>query len=580
MCGIMGYKGNNDATSIVINGLKRLEYRGYDSWGVAIKNSGLEVIKKVGKIGQFSDRLPKSTIAIGHTRWATHGLVTEENSHPHTDCKGKIAVVHNGIIENYIELKDELKKKGHEFSSDTDSEVIPHLVEEYSRDNGLLEAARLALNRLEGNFAVVIIEEGSDIMLGARRGSPLVVGVKGKEVFMASDVPAFLEHTNSVMFLDDGEMAVANESLNVLDIVTGKEIKKEISTVKWDITQAQKGSYPHFMLKEIMEQGSSLRGTLNQDDALLQNASNLINSSKDIIMVACGTAYHASLVGACYFREVAGKRPTVVLGSEFDSEFIDEKTIVIAVSQSGETADVMGPVKAAKEKGAKILAIVNVQNSSLYRMADISLPINAGPEIAVASTKAFTSQVALLTLIAFSCANRLKEGRELIEDTAKKAADVLSKTNDDAKQLALSLPEKDMFFIGRGINYPIALEAALKVKEVSYIHAEGLAAGELKHGTLALIEKGTPCIVFFSNDKHKQDTIGNAAEIKARGGYIIGIGPENNSTFDKFINVPDASVASPLLNVVPAQLLTYHLGVKRGCEIDHCRNLAKSVTVK
>ncbi|MFH1637738.1 MAG: glutamine--fructose-6-phosphate transaminase (isomerizing) [Candidatus Woesearchaeota archaeon] len=583
MCGIIGYKGSENASPIIINGLKRLEYRGYDSWGVAIKNDKIEVLKKVGKISKFSEKIPESKIAVAHTRWGTHGKVTEANSHPHTGCKGKIAVVHNGIIENYQELKKELEKKGHIFKSETDSEVIPHLIEEYRGPNNFLEAAMLALRQLEGNYAVVIIEEGSDTMIGARNGSPLVVGIKGKSWFMASDVPAFLEHTNQVVFLDDGEMAVAGKELNFFEIKSGEQLKKESSKVNLDITQAEKGKYPYFFIKEIMEQGESLRRTLNQDRKLLLKAAEAINKSKSITVVACGTAYNASLIGSYFLREIADKKADVILGSEFDSmlKFIDKESLVIAVSQSGETADVLGPIKLAKNKGATIISLVNVQGSSLYRISDIALPLYAGPEIAVASTKAFTSQGILMALIAFACKGKFEEGKKLLEDTARKIKAMLGKrTDQETRELAEIICKKDIFCIGRGSNFPVALEAALKIKEVTCLHAEGLAGGELKHHTLALIEEGTPCIVFFSNDKQKKDMLSNAAEVKARGGFMVGIGPERHEIFDYFITVPEAGIISPLINMIPAQLLTYHLGIKLGCEIDYCKGLAKSVTVK
>ncbi len=583
MCGIIGYKGNKNATEIVIEGLKRLEYRGYDSWGIATKNKEIDITKKVGKIGDFfgTEGLKKSKIAIAHTRWATHGKVTEKNAHPHASCDKKIAVVHNGIIENFQELKKELEKR-HKFLSETDTEIIPHLIEENMKF-GFEEAVKKSLQRLEGNYAIVVIHQDEEKIIAARKGSPLVLGLGKDEFFIASDVPAFLKHTNKVIFLDDGEIAIINQKIKIFD-QHNKEVKKEISQIDWTLEQAQKNGYSHYMLKEIYEQKETLIRAINQKEDEIKRIAEEINKGFGTFFIACGTAHHAALTASYIFSQVTKKHINVVLASEFPNyeHFLTEKTLVIPISQSGETADVLEAVKVAKQKKSKVIAIVNVTGSTLMRLADVFFKINAGPEIAVASTKAFTSQLALLTLLAYACNGKLEEGKEKLKKTAEYVGEMLKKDFEDKiKELAMKIREKNhIFTIGRSVNYPIALEAALKIKEVSYIHAEGFAGGELKHGTLALIEEGTPCIVFVANDETKKEIISNAMEIKARGGYIIGVSPENNSVFDFFIKVPDNGALSPIVNIIPAQLLAYHLGLARDCDIDRCRNLAKSVTVK
>lgn len=584
MCGIICYKGKKNATEIVTDGLKRLEYRGYDSWGIAFKNDKLDIIKKVGKIGDFygASKLKESHVAIGHTRWATHGGATEANAHPHISCDKKIAVVHNGIIENFQELRKELEKR-HKFVSETDTEVIPHLIEE-NMHLGFEEAVKAALKRLEGNYAIVAVHEKEEKIIAAKKGSPLVLGLGDGEYFIASDVPAFLKHTNKVIFLDDEELVTINKEIKIYSLKTNKEIKKETSEIKWTLEQAQKNGYPHYMLKEISEQKETLKRAINQDEKEIKKIAEEINKGFGTFFVACGTAYHAALTASYIFSKITKKHINVVLASEFPSyeHFLTEKTLVIPISQSGETADVLEAVKAAKEKKSKIISIVNVTGSTLMRQSDVFFQTNAGPEIAVASTKAFTSQLALLTLLAYACDGKFEEGKKVLEKTAGYTGEMLSKEfGEQIKKLAKKIKDKEhLFIIGRSVNYPIALETALKIKEVSYIHAEGFAGGELKHGTLALIEQGTPCIVFASDDDNKKEILSNAMEIKARGGYIIGISPENNEVFDYFIKVPDKGGLSPIINIIPAQLLAYYLSVERGHNPDTPKNLAKSVTVK
>ncbi|HII30097.1 glutamine--fructose-6-phosphate transaminase (isomerizing) [Candidatus Woesearchaeota archaeon CG08_land_8_20_14_0_20_47_9] len=589
MCGIIGYRGDKDSKRIVIEGLKSLEYRGYDSWGIAtVLNDRVAVFKKVGKIGGFSAdqlKMEAGRIAIGHTRWATHGNVTEANAHPHVSCDGKIAVVHNGIIENYQELKAELKD--HKFVSQTDTEIIPHLIEGYVREGyGFVEATKRALSRLEGRFAVVAVMAGYDGLIGARRGSPLVLGLGGgeREYFIASDIPAFLNHTRNVVFLEDNELVVLNKDYRIMNIKTGEDIKREPQHIDWDAAQAEKGDYPHFMIKEVLEQRDTVSRAIKQSDGEIMEVAKMLNDSFGSFFVACGTAGKVALAGTYLFSRIANKHVNFSVSSEFPNytHFLTDKTLMIVVSQSGETADTLEAMDAARAKGVKIVGVVNVMGSTITRQADRFLLVKAGPEKCVASTKATTGQLAIVTLLAYACAGRLEEGRELLEDASAKINAILT---EEYVANIRALAEKikgweSMYIIGRGLNYPMALEAAIKVQEVSYIHAEGFAGGELKHGPIALISNGTPCIVLVANDETKPDILSNAVEVKARGGFIIGVAPKNNEVFDFWIPVPDVGNASPIVNIIPVQILAYHLAVLRGCNPDMPRNLAKSVTVK
>lgn len=583
MCGIFSYVGTrHDAGSIVFEGLRRLEYRGYDSWGIAIAdNTKIEVLKRVGKIDK-DPKLPSASIAIGHDRWATHGGVTEENAHPHLDCSGKIAVVHNGIIENYQELKDALKGE-HKFKSETDTEVFAHLVEENFKGD-IEEAITKSFKKLKGRNAFVVMSSDGSRVVGVRDGSPLVLGVGTNEYYLASDVPAFLEYTKEVVFLEDREGVVIDKDGFKLFHIDGEKVTSKQEKITWDIEQAEKGKYSHFLLKEIMEQPVSMVASVAQNKEEIEILANTILKAFGSYLVACGTASYATLYGTYMFSTIAKKHINHLIGSEFSSfrHFLTKKSLIIAVSQSGETADTLEVVEIAKKKGAKTVAIVNVMGSTLARIADHTILTNAGPEIAVLSTKAFTSQLSLLLMLAYAAVGKFEYGRELVERTAKEIAKVM---DDDSQDMIKKIAEKikkskDIYIIGKGQNYPIALEAALKIKEASYIHGEGFAAGELKHGVITLIEKGTPCIVLFANDSQKAYTLGSAMEMKARGGYMIGIGPENNDVFDEFIRVADIPEASALLNTPPIQLLAYYLAVLRGNNPDRPRNLAKSVTVK
>ncbi len=583
MCGIIGYIGNREANAIVLEGIKSLEYRGYDSFGIANKTEQINLIKDVGKIGGINNiNLPESNIAIAHTRWATHGGVTKVNAHPHLSMDKKIAVVHNGIIENFQELRYILKQKGISIKSDTDTEVIPLLIEHHvQKGDSIAEAFRKTLQFLKGSFAIVMMTLDNKLYF-ARRGSPLVLGVGKNEVFLASDVPAFLKHTNKVIYLDDNEYGYINEEYKLFSLNDGKEITKEIKTIEWSIDQAQKGEYPHFMLKEINEQKETVKLAIERDIELILKVANDLKKAKNIFLLGCGTSYHACLSAAYLFSDIANINAHVALASEFGrfKNIIDEDSIIIAVSQSGETADLLDAVNFANINKAKVISIVNVMGSTLTRVSDYSLMMNAGPEICVLSTKSYTSQIALFTLLAYAINGQVEEGKNAIND----AIDQIPKLIDDnlvtLKGLATKLKDsKDMFMIGRGILFPTALEAALKVKEVTYIHAEGFAGGELKHGTIALIEQDIPVIVFVHNQRNEL-ILSNAMEIKARGGYIIGFGTEKNEVFDYFIQIPESENLDPILMIIPLQILSYYLALERGCDPDMPRNLAKSVTVK
>ncbi len=587
MCGIVGYCGNNPACGFVFDGLKKLEYRGYDSWGIATAgDSTITVSKKVGKISGFSveNMAHKGFLGIGHTRWATHGGVSEENTHPHLCCSGAVAVVHNGIIENYEELKKELTLAGHTFSSETDTEVIAHLIGQLLKGHVFREAVRIAASRLEGSFAFIALSNSSKDLVAVKNESPLVIGVKADgEYFVASDPSAFIEYTKNVVFLDDGQVAVLNSALNIERLDDGTPVSKKAVEIPWSGEQAKKGDFEHYMLKEISEQKSTIKAAIASDKAILDVAKK-INEAYGVFFVAAGSSLHAALSASYTFSKVAKKHINVVDASEFAyyEDFLTPKTLMIAISQSGETADLLSAVKAAKKKGVQIVSIVNVMGSTLMRESDSALLMNAGPEICVLATKSYTSQLAILHLLAYAVMGRFPEGKESLKKVADDVDNLVSeKSVTSIKALSEKLKDKDhVYVIGRGLSYPTALEAALKIKEVTYIHAEGFAGGALKHGTIALIEEGTPCIVFAPNDETYGDVINNAREIQARGGYIIGVSPKKSSVFDAWIEVPDAGENFPIVNIIPIQLLSYYLAVLRGLDPDKPRNLAKSVTVK
>lgn len=603
MCGIIGYIGDRKACEVIVRGLKRLEYRGYDSVGVVTEEDGKLYIKKgAGKIDEVVERLNLLDMpgkrGLGHTRWATHGVPNDINAHPQKDCTGKIALVHNGIIENFAELKKELLEKGHAFESDTDTEVIAHLIEEELKSSGSFEEAlRKALLRLKGSFALgVIYTEEPDRIYFVRNESPLVLGIGEGENFGASDVPAFLEYTNRVVFLDDMEYAiVTKDSWVVKKLETGEEVEKEVQTVEWTLEMAEKGGFPHFMLKEIFEQPRVLRDAIHGNAEIIRDVAREIANYDKIFIVAMGTSYHAGLVGKYLLQRLAKKVPFVEDASEFRYEFedlVDEDSLVIAITQSGETADTLAAMKLAKKKGAKVLAIVNVVGSMATRIADLTLYTHAGPEIGVAATKTYTTQLAVLTMLAIELARVLgtadEEYLKGLEESLREVPDLVEGSilnlSEPLRELAESLKDReDFFYIGRGIGLPTALEGALKLKEISYIHAEGLSAGELKHGPLALIEDGVPVVAIAPNGKTFDKMVSNIEEAKARGAYVISIGSSEKlrEVSDTFIRMPDVDeVLSPIPYVVPLQLLAYHLAVLRGNDPDKPRNLAKSVTVE
>jgi len=589
MCGIIGYVGDAAAAPILVKALRNLEYRGYDSAGIAtICDGKVRAEKDVGKLDQVLgkhdlDSLP-GNIGIGHVRWATHGEVTQVNAHPHFDCKREIAVVHNGIVENYQELRTRLESN-HLFVSQTDTEVIPHLIEEYMDAGASLEEAVLkASKQLKGcyAFAAVSVKE-PDKIVATRRESPLVVGANAHRSFIASDALAFLEETNRVVFLEDGETVILGKNITFLD-KDGQPVKKEFKEVDWKWEQATKQGFDFFMMKEIMEEPQAIRCATMQDKRLLLEMAIGILRSKQVVITACGTSRYAALVGRYLFSRLAGKFCDVIMASEFQyfSDSIDKNTLVIAVSQSGETADVIQGVKRAKENGATIYSLVNTVGSSLARMSDRVLYLNCGPEIGVAATKTFVSQLALFYLLSFTMANKLDDGLQQLLNVCPKIERGFGKNSKKLQGLAQQTRDKhDFYYIARGINFAIAAEGALKMKEISYVHAEGMPAGELKHGTLALIEKHTPVVVICPKDYTYEETIANAHETKARGAFVIGVSEQMNPIFDEWIEIPEVDeVFQPLVTVVPLQLLAYYSALARGRDPDKPRNLAKSVTVK
>ncbi|MBI3074678.1 MAG: glutamine--fructose-6-phosphate transaminase (isomerizing) [Parcubacteria group bacterium] len=594
MCGIFSYTGgDNRSVSKIIKGLRDLEYRGYDSWGLAIAANGKIICKKsVGKISDAREedftRLVGAS-AIGHTRWATHGGVSERNTHPHMSADGTIAVVHNGIIENYQTLKDSLiKKYGKKlFRSETDTEVIPHLISDAFKKNNSFEAAcAAAARKLKGRFAFVALHGASGALFAVRDGSPLVLGNGGSEWYAASDVAALLDYTKKIYFLENGEYALLNtrEPARFANFNTGKKLTKKATAIAWTKQSASKGGHAHYMLKEILEQKETIPATLSVSEKDIAKAVMLIKNATKIFMTACGTAGHMCMGGEYFFIEKASRATPFVAASEFHklAPFVDKKTLLVTVTQSGETADLLEAITTAKERGAKVLSLVNVRNSSVERESDLVLPINVGVEKAVASTKAASSQLALLILLAYALAGDEAAARRLF---ARATAGIRSwlvpaLLKKIEKTAGKFISREHLYIIGKSLYFPVALEAALKIKEVSYMHAEGLASGELKHGTLALIEKGTPCMVFIANDGFNADILGSASELKARGAFLIGISPEKHPLFDKWIEVPDLKEASPLTHMIAAQIFAYYLALGRGNNPDMPRNLAKSVTVK
>ncbi|MBU0687699.1 MAG: glutamine--fructose-6-phosphate transaminase (isomerizing) [Candidatus Margulisbacteria bacterium] len=609
MCGIFGYIGKSEAVPFIVEGLKKLEYRGYDSAGVATYEHGRIFVSKCeGKIAELEELLTDKPIGgemgIGHTRWATHGSPSDVNSHPHTSCDGKIALVHNGIIENYLELRRKLSEEGHKFKSTTDTEVIVHLVEKYYKGD-LEKAMRQALQEVTGSYAIAAIcEQEPGKIVCARKGSPLIVGLSDNEAFISSDIPAIIKYTSKVIYLEDEEVATIQRKKIQISTLDGKPVKRKPTLISWDPESAEKGGYAHFMLKEIHEQPGAIRKTIahrvNVDSAKVHfDELNLepkeIRHFNRIIFTACGTSWHAALVGE-YLMERYAKIPVEV---EYAAEFryrepiVDDKTLLIAVSQSGETADTLGAVWEAKARGAKVISICNVVGSSLARESHGVIYTDAGPEIGVASTKAFTTQLAviyLLTVLFGQVRKTLPQAKAIqminnLMEIPDKMERVLAKEADVEKLSEKFYNSTNALYLGRGKGFPVALEGALKLKEVSYIHAEGYPAAEMKHGPIALIDKNMPVVVLAMHGRRYDKILGNIEEVKARGGIVIAIASEGDQMVkekaDEIIYIPASTEAvSPMLAVVPLQLFAYYIAVKRGCHVDQPRNLAKSVTVE
>jgi len=590
MCGIVGYVGEKPAGFELLQRLKNMEYRGYDSAGVATISEGELLIRKgVGKLEDVQkehnlDQL-LGFIGIGHVRWATHGKATPINSHPHSDCRHKIAVVHNGIIENYRELRDKLEKKEHTFVSETDSEVIPHLIEDYM-DTGvsLVEAVAKTAKQLKGSYAIIVTATADPWKLvGIRQDSPLVVGRAKSGNYFASDCLSLIQKTNEVAFLDDGEMAVLTEDSISFFGSEVQPLEKEFTMLDLQFDEVTKQDYDYFMLKEIKEQPSSICCALVQDQGIIQRMAMDILRARQVVLVGSGTSRHAALIGRYMFSKLAGKFCEVVMGSEFEyfSDSVDKNTLVIAVSQSGETADVIRGIKKAREKGATIFSLINMRGASLARISDEVLYLNCGPEISVAATKSFVSQLIIFYMLSFAMVNKLEEGSELIRKISTEIAANMRRNGLGLQRIVECTKDKEHFYyIARGINFATAVEGALKLKEISYIHAEGMPAGELKHGTLSLIQDQTPVLAICPKDYTFTDTINNIAEAKTRGACIIGVSDERSPLFDYWIEIPKVEeIFYPLVTIIPLQLLAYELAIARGLDPDRPRNLAKSVTV-
>ncbi|MEW6319563.1 MAG: glutamine--fructose-6-phosphate transaminase (isomerizing) [Acidobacteriota bacterium] len=616
MCGIIGYIGARPVVPLLIDGLRRLEYRGYDSAGVAVvgSNGHLDIRRSAGKLANLEGVLEQSPLeglyGLGHTRWATHGRPTEENAHPHRDCTGRLVVVHNGIIENYLELKRELQGQGHTFVTETDTEVVAHLVEREWRGDGLEAAVRRAMARLRGLFAIVLLSaDDPEKIVAVRNGPPVVVGIGDQEYFVASDIPALLQHTRDVVFLGDREMVVVTRAGAAFTDLDGRSLARPTQRVTWDPVMAEKAGYKHFMLKEIFEQPNAVRETilgrvsLDAGEVFLDEMALTADDFRAIdkvSLIACGTSWHAALVGKFLIEGMARIPVEVDYGSEYRyrDPIVDRQTLAVVITQSGETADTLAALREARGKGARSLAICNVVGSMATREADGTIYTHAGPEIGVASTKAFTCQLVALHLLAL----QLAQVRGTMDAAARRAhieallrlpqhlEDVLGTTARTVEDIAGRLHARtDFLYLGRGINYPIALEGALKLKEISYIHAEGYPAGEMKHGPIALIDENLPVVAIAPRDAVHEKMLGNIQEAKARGGSVIALVTEGDGALGEILDpatdfvlslppLPDS--IAPVAIVLPLQLLAYHIAVRRGCDVDQPRNLAKSVTVE
>ncbi len=611
MCGIVGYTGIREAYPIIIKGLKRLEYRGYDSTGVALQNGGLKVYKKKGKVAELEEAIVgkdlHAYVGIGHTRWATHGEPSDRNAHPHRSAGGKLAMIHNGIIENYNQLKQELTNLGYRFSSDTDTEVLLNFIEEIRKNNecDLEEAVRIALKRVTGAYVILLLDEDNpDTIIAARKGSPLVIGIGKGEHFLGSDASPMLEYTKEVVYVNDYELAIVKPDELILKNLGNEKITPYVQKLDLELAAIEKGGYEHFMLKEIHEQPQTiydcLRGRLDATEGTItmsgiqQYADQIVNANR-IIMVACGTSWHAGLVAEYIFEELCRINVEVEYASEFRyrNPVIHKGDVIIAISQSGETADTLVAIENAKNKGAVILGVVNVVGSSIARTSHGGAYTHAGPEIGVASTKAFTAQLAVLTMIALKIGyikGTISQDRYMhllneLQQVPEKVAWALNHS-EQIRHLAEKYKDaRDFLFLGRGYNFPVALEGALKLKEISYIHAEGYPAAEMKHGPIALVDEQLPVVFVATRDAYHEKIVSNMQEIKARKGKVISVITEGDlvseELSDDVMIVPEADeIVAPMLSVVPLQLLAYYIGVARGCDVDKPRNLAKSVTVE
>ena len=611
MCGIVGYIGDKNCVPILIEGLKRLEYRGYDSAGIGIIN-GTEsvVIKNKGKVSLLEERIVQSNhlysqLGIGHTRWATHGIPNEQNAHPHTNERKDLFIIHNGIIENFQVLKKGLQNLGYQFRSDTDSEVFAHLIDSFiNKKYSLTKSVQMALNEVNGTYGLAVIyAKEPDKLIVARKGSPLVIGIGEGENFIASDVSALLAHTKHVIYLEDGELAVVRKDGYIVKNITDEEIEKEIHEISMSLDEMDKSGFPHFMLKEIMEQPdsvtNSMRGRLLFDEGIsklggLADVTDRLVNSKRIIISACGTSWHAALVGEYMIEQFAKIPVEVEYASElrYRNAVISTDDTVIFISQSGETADTLAALKETKSKGALVIGICNVVGSTIARESMAGVYIHAGPEIGVASTKAFTSQLVVLALVTLLIARKKglskEAGIQIVNELSKLPAKIseILKLNDDIEKLAGEFQDvKNFLYLGRGYNFPVALEGALKLKEISYIHAEGYPAAEMKHGPIALIDNDMPVVFIAPKDSTYDKILSNIQEVRARGGRIIAIADENDNEIDELVNysikIPfTIEMLRPILTSIPLQLLAYHIAVKKGLNVDQPRNLAKSVTVE
>jgi len=610
MCGIVGYTGEKEVAPILLECLSKLEYRGYDSAGIAVlQDTEIEVRKKVGRLSELAKVIKASPVVgkmgIGHTRWATHGKPSDVNSHPHTDGKVEFAVVHNGIIENYIAIKEWLQQEGYQFKSETDTEVVPHLLKHFYKGN-LKEAVQEIIKKLRGSYALAVVHEGEpDKIVVARQDSPLVIGLGDGEYFLASDIPAFLNYTKNALILEDGEVGVITKKGVTIYDINNQVLEKQVMQVRWDAQAAEKGGYEHFMLKEIHEQPKALRDTMIS--RILEGASAVelkeldiqpaaIASLNKVFIVACGTAYHAGVVGKYLIEDFVRLPVEVDVASEFRyrNPLIGENDLMIVVSQSGETADTLAALREAKRKGAKVIAITNVVGSSVSREADYVIYTWAGPEIAVASTKAYLTQVLCMYMVALYLA-KIKETMssekiaaviDALRILPEQVEQVLDKEEEIAAIAKRFCGYEDLFFLGRGLDYAVAMEGSLKLKEISYIHSEAYAAGELKHGTLALIEEDIPVIALATQKEIFEKTLSNIKEVKAREAQVLAVvqeadAEEINKSVDAVFTIPNCPDSiTPILSIVPLQLLSYYIAKERGCDIDKPRNLAKSVTVE